>query len=119
MIDPYINGEPVSFNGDTMVVQFVSRTRVMDAPCLRNVPGRQGYVYQFTYSPATGSALNGVAASQLTKDVVLFAISLLGGVKLASVYAEMKAKHAAMMSRRPRKTDNECRCGRCFDCVAQ
>lgn len=121
MQTPYINGQLVDFQGDTMVVQFTSKTRRLNAEPLRNVPGKFGYfVYTFTYSPAEKSKLNGVPANEIAKEDLPFITELLGGVKLASVYTEMKAKHAAMLARRPRRAGRgECTCGRCFDCVAQ
>lgn len=119
MLTPYINGSAVSFNGDVMEVSFLSRTKIASLNPERHSARREMFIYTFTYSPATKSALNGIAATEIAKADLSFVTGLLGGVKLASVYSEMKAKHATMLARRPRKTDGECHCGRCFDCVAQ
>lgn len=117
MINPYINGTLVNFNGDVMSVTFFSKVKIMNAPVNRE---KNRYSYTFTYSPATKSALNGTPASEIGKDDLPFVLDLLGGVKLANVYAEMKTKHAAMMARySTSRRSSECTCGRCFDCVAQ
>jgi len=118
MHTPHINGSAVSFNGDTMVVSFLSRTKVASLNPERHSTRREMFVYTFTYSPAAKSALNGIAAIEIAKADLPFVTGLLGGVKLASVYGEMKAKHTAMLARRPRQSSRECTCGRCFDCVA-
>ena len=119
MLTPYINGSAVGFQGDVMEVSFLSRTKIASLSPERHSVRREMFVYTFTYSPAAKSALNGIPATQIAKEDLSFALGLLGGVKLANVYSEMKAKHVAMLARRPRKTDGECHCGRCFDCVAQ
>jgi hypothetical protein len=119
MITPSINGSAVNFNGDTMVVTFLSRKRVASLNPARHSVRQEMFVYAFTYGPTAKSSLNGIAATAISKEDLPFVAELLGGIKLASVYGEMKEKYAAMMSRRPRQTRGECTCGRCFDCVAQ
>ena len=117
MVNAYINGTLVSFNGDVMEVTFFSKTKITGATVNRE---KNRYSYTFTYSPSEGSKLNGIAANQIAKDDLSFVTSLLGGIKLASVYAENKAKYAAMMNRySASRRSSECTCGRCFDCVAQ
>ena len=117
MINPYINGTLVSFDGDTMIVTFFSKTKVLAAPVNFE---KNRYSYTFTYSPADLSKVNGIAASAIAKEDLPFVLSLLGGVKLASVYAEMKTKYATMQARySSSRSHGECTCGHCFDCVAQ
>jgi hypothetical protein len=118
MDTPYINGRPVTFRGAEMTVTFLSGQRVASLNPERHSTRRELFVYTFTYSPSAQSALNGIAAAAIAKADLPFVAGLLGGVKLANVYAEMKAKHAAMLARRPRQASRECTCGRCFDCVA-
>lgn len=114
---PYINGEMVSFDGDVMSVTFFSTTRVLNAPVNRQ---KNRYAYTFTYSPAAKSAVNGIDAAATPAADVSFIVSLLGGVKLAKVYGEMKAAWMKAQERvaASRRTHDECTCGRCFDCVA-
>lgn len=115
--NPYINSTLVTFKADVMVVTFFSKTKISGATVNHE---KNRYAYTFTYSPASGAALNGIAASAVAKEDVPFVRSLLGGANLKAVYPEMKTKYAAMQARYSgSRRSNECTCGRCFDCVAQ
>lgn len=89
-----INGSIVTFDGATMQVTFKSREyRTALQPVQFHGFGqyRTGYwTYTLTYSPATGSACNGVSSKEVTKDDAAFILGMTGGVKMHSVYAAMR-----------------------------